>query len=282
VRRLESIYTAGLEGHPDGLGALRGLAYLASFHPHFVSASRFLPLALSLSFGVMACDPCSGIIGCANGHYLAASGQIVDAVTGSGIDGVRIDIIRTSGLTVAVDSVSTTTSNGGFWHAELSPSESGTILADVKVSPPGRTPYRLHGVKLDTHEHGGDANLNERWVPFLYFDFVGEFFYNGTADTRAEGAVVEFRRTSGVGLTGPGQVDGVYRAPANAAGRVHFFPTTGDSAVYAVEDGTLTGDIVIHVSATDSTVISGAGLWPGHTFRDRRDFPPVIRAPVGP
>ena len=229
-----------------------------------------------------ACDPCAGVVGCANGAYLSAAGQIVDAVTGRGIDGVRIDIIRTGGVEVAKDSVSTVTSDGGFWRAELSPASAGTMFADVRVSPPDRVPYRLHQVALETREHGGDANLNQRWVPFLYFDFVGEFFLNGTTDTRPEGIPVEFRRTAGVQLVGPGQINGVYRAPTNSAGRIHLYPTTGDSAVFALEDGTLTGDLVVYVTPTDSTVTGGVVIWPKHTFRDRRDYPPVIRVPVGP
>jgi hypothetical protein len=246
-----------------------------------VHALRSVSLAAGLALGFLACDPCAGVIGCSNGKYLAASGQIVDAVTGVGIDGVRIDIVRTGGVEVANDSVSTVTAGGGFWRAELSPAGPGTVLADIEVSPPNREAYRLHGVALDTRERRGDANLNERWVPFLYFDFVAEFFLNGTTDTRPEGVPVEFRRTGGIPLGGPGQVDGVYRAPTNGAGRIHLYPTTGDSAVYALEDGTLTGDLVVHVTPTDSTVIGGVVLWPKHTFRDRRDFPPVIRAPVG-
>jgi len=245
-------------------------------------ALRSIALAAGLVLGFAACDPCAGVIGCSNGKYLAASGQIVDAVSGAGVDGVRIDIVRTGGVELAADSVSATSTGGGFWRAELSPAASGTLVADVKVSPPGQAPYRLHDVHLETREHRGDANLNERWVPFLYFDYVAEFWLNGTTDTRPEGIPVEFRRTGGVSIRGPGQAAGVYRAPTNVAGRIHLYPTTGDSAVFATEDGILTGDLVVHVSATDSTVIRGVEIRPLHTFRDRRDYPPVIYAPVGP
>lgn len=243
--------------------------------------SSFL-LAGSLALGLAACDPCAGIIGCSNGRYLAAAGQVVDAATARGIDGVRIDVIRTAGAEVAVDSVSATTSGGGFWRVDFDPREPGTLIADVKVSTPGFVPYRLHGIEIQARKTAGDASLNERWIPFLYFDFVGEFFLNGTTDTRPQGIPVEFRRTGGVLLTGPGQVAGVYRAPTSAAGRVHLFPTTGDSAVFSTADDTLVGELVVHVSSRDSTVISGVKLWPSHTYLPRGNFPPVIRAPVGP
>ncbi len=239
-------------------------------------------LAGSLTSLLAACDPCAGIIGCTAGRYLAASGQIVDVNTGAGLDGVRIDVVRTGGIAVATDSVSATTSGGGFWRVELTPEAAGTLIADVMVSPPGLPAYRLHGVQLVTRKTAGDSNLNERWVPFLYFDYVGEFFLNGTTDTRPKGLPVEFRRTSGISLKGPGQVDGIYRAPTNIAGRIHLFPTTGDYAVFATEDGALTGTLIVHVTARDSTVISGVVLSPSNSYRERRDFPPVIRIPVGP
>lgn len=252
------------------------------FQFRFVIPLRALLLSGCVLLSLVACDPCSGVIGCSNGRYLAAAGQIVDPVTGVGIDGVRIDVIRTSGIETERDSVSAVTGNGGFWRAELSPVASGTVITDIEVSAPGYEPYRLKDVALETREHGGDANLNERWIPFLYFDFVAEFFLDGTADVRPEGALVEFRRTSGVPLTGPGQVAGVYRAPTNSAGRIHIYPTTGDSAVFATEDGNLIGDLVVHLSSTDSTVISGVVLWPSHTFRDPRTSAIIIRAAVGP
>lgn len=262
---------------------VRPAYYLDGFPLHCasVSAPRLSLLALLLCL-TSACDPCSGVIGCANGRYLSAAGQIVDPVTGDGLDGVRIDVVRTGGIEVDVDSIAVTTAGGGFWRAELSARAPGTVVADMRVSAPGWAPYRLKSVSLATHEHRGDANLNQRWIPFLYFDYVGEFYLSGTADTRPEGIMVEFRRTSGAVLTGPGQDRGTYRAPTNIAGRIHLYPTTGDSAVFALDDAPLTGDLIVHLSATDSTFWPGVQLTPKNTFRDRRDFPPVIRIAVGP
>jgi len=247
-----------------------------------VPAHRPVIFAACLLLGAAACDPCSGVIGCGNGRYLAAVGQIVDPVTGAGVDGVRIDIIRTGGIEVGADSTSVTTGGEGFWRVEFSPREPGVLSADVKVSAPGYAPYRLRDVQLPTRDHAGDASFNQRWVPYLYFDYVGEFFLNGTQDTRPVGVVVEFHRTSGPQLIGPGQTGGVYRAPTNVAGRIHLFPTTGDSAVFTAEDGPVVGDLTVHLSATDSTWWHGVQITPKHTYRDQRDFPPVIRIGVGP
>jgi len=243
---------------------------------------RFITLVTCLSLGLAACDPCSGIIGCANGRYLAAAGQMVDATSGVGLEGVRIDVIRTGGIEVAEDSVSTTTSRDGFWRADFVPTTEGALIADVQVSTPGYRPYRLHGVQIQTRKTAGDASLNERWVPTLYFDFIAEFYLKGSTDIRPQGIPVEFRRTAGAPLAGPGQVAGVYRARTNAAGQIHLFPTTGDSAVFAIADDTLVGNFVAHVTAGDSTVITGVRLWPSHTFHIRGSFPPVTRNPVGP
>jgi hypothetical protein len=248
-----------------------------------MSVRAVLLVLIALSAGMGGCDPCAGVIGCADGRYLAATGQIVDASTGVGIDGLRLDVVRTGGIQVVEDSVSAITSGGGFWRVELTADSVGTLVADIQLSAPDTKLYRLHGVRLDTKLHGGDANLNERWVTFLYFDYVGEFYIQGTADVRPQGATVEFRRTSGVPLVGQGVQGDVYQSPTNIAGRVHFFPTSGDSLVFAGDDGPVVGDLVVRLpGASDSTVTRGVQLTPQHTFRDRRDFPPVIRIGLSP
>ena len=76
----------------------------------------------------LACDPCSGIAQCgaAEGSpYLAIDGQIVDAASGDGVEGVRVTVVRRGGITVARDSVSTVTANGGHWRVQFSPATAG-------------------------------------------------------------------------------------------------------------------------------------------------------------
>ena len=230
-----------------------------------------------------ACDPCSGVIGCAEGDYLSAAGQIVDAASGKGIDGVRVDVVRTSGLAVARDSLSDVTHDGGFWRVEFATEQAGALDAKVVVAPPGMDSYRLHDVRLETRAHRGDANLNERWVPFLYFIDIGEFFVEGTADERLRGAAVEFRRTSGPVLSGPGVRDGVFRTVTDDIGRVYFFPRTGDNAVSVREESDVVGELTVRAAGSpNGTTLQGIRIAPKHVFADRRAFPPVIRLPIRP
>jgi hypothetical protein len=230
---------------------------------------------------VAACDPCSGILGCSNGRYLSASGQIVDEATGKGIDGVRVDVIRTGGIAVAHDSLTDVSHDGGFWRVELSPDSSGTLLADVEVTPPFAPPYRLREVHLETRSNRGDANLNQRWLTYLYFIDVGEFFVEGTQDQRLVGATVEFRPTGGAVLSGPGLRDGVYRMVTDEIGRVYFFQGRGDAAVTVSEDRDVIGDLTVRpAGSATATTFTGVHIAPKHLFLDNETFPPVFREPV--
>lgn len=231
---------------------------------------------------LVACDPCAGVAHCAPGSALVVAGQIVDAATGAGIDGVRIDVVRTGGIAVDRDSTATLTQGGGQWRVALVPASAGTLIADIQVSPPADVPYRLRGVALEARQSAGDLNLNERWVTRLTFDYLGEFFRTGTDDERIQGAQVEFRRTGGVLLYGPGAADSVYRDTTYFGGRVSLFPSAGPRAIYARESGTLRGDVTVRLpDGTGTTVLRGLELVPNHRYRDPRDGPPIIRAAVG-
>lgn len=225
--------------------------------------------AMAVSFAVFtACDPCSGIIGCSSGAYLAASGQVVDADTRQGVDGVRIDAMRVGGIGLAQDSLSTVTRDGGFWRLEFAPDAAGTVAMDFQVSPPGADSYRLNAVPLTTKAHGGDANLNERWVTVLYFYHFLELFTGGSADRRVEGANVTFTRTGGVELRGPGVSAGAYHDVTDFGGRMPMFPASGANAVYPVSDGPLIGDLTISAPGLGTTVIHGVTLTASHIYRD--------------
>jgi hypothetical protein len=252
-----------------------------------VAALRICSMAIAVLslVALAACDPCSGVVGCSDGRYLSAVGQFVDSRTGKGIDGVRVDVVRTGGIAVDRDSLSDVSHDGGFWRVEFSPGAPGTLLADVGVAPPDAPAYRLHGVHLETRPNRGDANLNERWVTFLYFIDVGEFFVEGTQDQRLVGAAVEFRPTGGAVLSGPGVRDGVYRAVTDAIGRVYFFQGTGTDAVTVREDLDVVGDLTVRPAGSSSgTTFSGVRIAPKHEFPDGRSFPPVLRLgiPVAP
>lgn len=227
-----------------------------------LAASVLLP-------GVLAsCDPCSGVLSCSPDTYLSATGQIVDAETRQGVDGVRIDAIRVAGIAVERDSLSTVTSDGGFWRIEFTPASSGSLDADFQVSPPGVASYRLHGVHLTTREHRGDANLNERWVTVLYFYHLLELFTGGAADQRVENAQVTFTRTGGVALLGPGVSSGSYHGTTDFGGRMPLFPWTGANAVFPVEDGQVIGTMTIIAPGMAPLVVPGLALEASHIYRD--------------
>jgi hypothetical protein len=246
-------------------------------------ATRLVQAVLvgTVAAAALGCDPCTGMAQC-GGPYLAAAGQIVDPDGGAGIDGVRVDVVRTGGIGVDVDSVSAVTTRGGFWHVALSPHETGTLVADVQVSAPGVPSYRMHEVQLTTRAHAGDSNGNERWAPYLYFNHFGEFYLRGTTDQRVVGASVEFRRTGGLTTYGPGLATNVYRATTDVAGHVSLFPRTGAQAVFARESGSLVGDLVVVLADGSTTTFRGVELSPVNRYGDPRDYPPIYRNVVGP
>jgi len=238
------------------------------------------PVALTAAcLMTTACDPCSGIIGCDRGDYLAASGQIVDAGTGHGVDGVRLAFVRSGGIELASDSATTITSGDGFWQIELSPMTAGEVLVDVHVSPPGEEPYLIRNLPLQTRLHGGDANLNQRWVTRLYFNYMGELYYDGTADTRVANAPVTFRQTGGVELYGPGIRDSVHVTATDPAGRVNLFPSEGPSGVFAKEESALIGDLIVTLPSGATSTPHGISLVPTHLYRSPTF---IARGPIEP
>jgi hypothetical protein len=245
------------------------------------SGAGLLALAGALALAALTgCDPCSGVLSCSPGQYLAVDGQMVETAHGFPLPGVRIDIVRTGGITLAADSVSATSDGQGVWHVDLSPQEWGSLFADIKVSPPGLPSYRLHDVELQTKVHRGDGNLNERWTPFLYFAAYGEFFLAGTGDQRVVGATVEFRRTGGVPWSGSGVHGDVWTAVTDELGHVQIFPSSGDNTVVVTEGALLIGDFTITAPTGGVMVLRNAVLGPSHDYRGRNSYPPILRLPV--
>lgn len=234
---------------------------------------------VALGLAIAACDPCAGVASCARGDYLAAAGQVVEAGTGDGVDGVRLDFIRSGGVEVSADSLSTVTRDGGFWDVEFSPSSAGELLVDVRVSPPGELPYVVHNIALQTRLHGGDANLNERWVTRLYFNYMGELYYDGTEDTRVAGVPVTFRQTGGVQIYGPGITDSVHVTATDFAGRVNLFPSERTNGVFAREESALIGNLTVTLPGGATRSLNGLSLVPTHLYRQ---LAIIARGPVSP
>jgi hypothetical protein len=230
---------------------------------------------------VAGCDPCSGVAHCAaSPPYLAASGQIVDKVTAAGVDGTRIDVVRTGGIAVGADSLSAVTSGGGFWRVEFDAADAGTLVVDVQVTPPDAPAYRVRGLSLITRPHGGDANLNATWVTRPYFNYAGELFLRGTTDDRIKNRPVEFRITGGVRTVGAGVRDSVFSATTDLGGRVQLFPEAEQGGLSPLGTDDLIGDLTVFLEAPlGPSVIRDVHLSPSYTF-----FEPgrIARYAVGP
>jgi hypothetical protein len=254
-----------------------------SIHGHtsrWPAAAGALAGAALLLF-LAACDPCAGVAACAAGDgYLAATGRIVDKASGAGVDGARIDVVRRSGIGVAQDSLSTVTAAGGFWRVEFDAQSSGTLLADIRVTPPGAAGYLVRDFPLTTRLHGGDANINESWVTTPYFNYAGELFLNGTADDRIQNQPVEFRLRSGVATRGSGVQDSVFRATTDVGGRVELFPKSADGGLLPLGSEDLVGDLTVFLAAPlGPSVIRGVHLTPTYVYFTTVG---ILRYAVGP
>jgi hypothetical protein len=228
------------------------------------------------------CDPCSGVLSCSPGGYLALDGRMVEPVHGLSLPNVRIDVVRTGGLELDRDSVSAITDADGMWHIELSPREAGTVLVDIQVTPPDSSGYRLRDVAFGTRDYRGDGQLNERWTTFLSIPAYGEFILSGQGDTRAQGATVTFRRTGGIPWSGPGVQSDSWTGTTDAAGHVPLFPHTGPKAVRFSEGGQLTGELTITAATGGVMTVKNLGLGTSNVYHDRSFLPPILRIAVPP
>ena len=237
--------------------------------------------AAGLALVLGACDPCAGVAHCGGGTpYLAATGRIVDRVSGAGVDGVRVDVVRTGGITVREDSLSATTANGGFWRVEFSTTERGALVADVAVTPAGVPAYRVRGLALHARPNGGDANLNETWVTRPYFNYAGELFLRGTVDQRIENRPVEFRLRGGVRTIGTGVRDSIFRATTDVGGRIELFPKSEEGGLLPLGAEELIGDLTVFLEAPlGADVIRGIRLSPSYVYFDAGR---IARYAVGP
>lgn len=241
---------------------------------------RLVAAAVCLAGSLLpaACEPCSGTAQCVNGTYLAADGQIVDAGSGRGVDGVRIDVTRRGGIAVDRDSVSTVTAKDGHWRVQFTPATGGNLDVDVNVTAPTGASYRVRNLRLSTTERGGEGNLLERWVADPYFAYAFELFVRGTTDDRVVGAAVDFRRTAGIDLLGPGVANGAFHATSDFAGRVSLF-SPGEDGVFTSAVGDVVGDLIVKRSPSDSTVVTGLHIRSTYIYRDS---PGIFRLGVGP
>lgn len=229
-----------------------------------------------LLVALTACDPCSGVISCSSPPFIAIDGQMVETTFGQGVDGVRIDVIRRSGVALESDSTSTVTASGGLWRVVLVPATAGDISADVVVTTNAGVTYRVGALTFRTLTRRGEANVLERWVVDPYFPDVAELFTEGTTDERVQGATVEFRRTGGLEFHGPLVANGVVTATTDAAGRIPLV-SRSNGGVFTSGLGTTVGDLVVRRTPSDSAVVRGLQIRSTFLYHE---FPGIVRLAI--
>lgn len=204
-------------------------------------SARTFAVGLSL-LGATACDPCSGVGSCGVDPRVAIEGTLVEQVSGQPSGGVRVDVIRTGGVELATDSLSTVTGTDGHWQIGVAARDVGDVTVDVNVHLATVATYRVRGVHVSASDRRGDGLVLPTWVVDPYFAFSAEFFYQSTQDTRVEGATVEFHRTGGIDYY-LGNGGEVFVGRTDAAGRLNLF----DVFAHATSLGDLIGDLVVHL-----------------------------------
>ena len=202
---------------------------------------RALAVGLSLA-GAAACDPCFGVSNCGADPRIAIEGTLVEHATGQAWSGVRIDVVRTGGVELANDSMSTRSGTDGHWQLNAAAREVGDVVVDINVSVQNVATYRVRGIHLSATDRSGAGLVLPTWVIDPYFAFAAELYYRATQDTRVEGATVEFHRTGGINYT-LGSGAQYFIGTTDVAGRIALF----DVFAHAASLGDLIGDLVVHL-----------------------------------
>jgi hypothetical protein len=230
---------------------------------------RLVPAASAFAL-LASCDPCAGTASCRVPTFFAINGQIVNAVDGRGVNGIRIDAIRVAGVASDRDSLTTTTSDNGFFRFDVGAAGQGGATFDIVVHTPRLDqPYRVP-VNVTARNQAGDADVLDRWVADPYFASFLELYWRGSSDERIS-VPFTFTRTSGAVLTSP-----TFSTTTDGAGRAQFFqfstfPRTFEPVV---------GDLSINLPAPFRPEVQrGVSVAPTHLYRPP---PGIIRRPAGP
>lgn len=180
-----------------------------------------------------ACDPCAGVADCNGPPRVSFSGRMIEHATGAPVAGVEVDYIRRAGQELFHDSVSVTTGEDGYFHLVLDAVHAGhKVIGDLRVRPPGRSPYIIAGVENAVTERMGEGRDLGRLAVDPFLLYVGELHNRFTGD-RLAGASVQFVPTGGVAVTAKSDHDGT-----DPYGRF-FFDLT------AKENGIIRADLVV-------------------------------------
>jgi hypothetical protein len=231
---------------------------------------RLVPVAVLSMVSLASCDPCTGTVSCRVPTHFAINGQIVGVFDGRGIDGIQIDAIHVSGVAANRESLSTRTSNGGFFRFDVGAPKAGNATFQLIVHTPRLDqPYRVP-VNVRTHDAAGDADVLDRWVAEPYFPNYLELFRRGTADDRIASTRITFTRTSGAQLSVP-----VFSTTTDVAGRAVLFQFLVFPRTYEP----VTGNLLIEFAPPLSPETQQITLMPTHLYRPP---PGIVRLAAGP
>ena len=234
-------------------------------------------MAAAVVVTLTSCDPCFGVASCEGiAPRIVLNGQIVEATEGTGVDLVRIDVIRVGGVALEQDSVSAVTSGGGHWRVEIPAVEAGEAVLDIRVQPEDlANPYTVRGLRAATVTRKGDAVVLDRWVANPYVALVGEVRFHGTDEPLSD-TPIDFHRTSGPALVGPAVDGNVVHVGTDRFGRTDLFLYNA----FVTDTGDVVGDLVVRLpDPYGPTTISGVRLSPTYLYRAT---PRVGRYGVGP
>ncbi len=225
-----------------------------------MTRARWLGSVLLLALA--ACDPCGGTASCRSGEArLSIDGQIVRVLDGRGIDGIHIDVIRVGGATTKVDSMSTVTRSGGFWHVETPTTSPGDVTVDVRVASPSLAhPYSVR-LQVPPVTRAGEAYIVDRWVTDLYYPYYVELFRRDLPSQVWRNVDATFTQTSGPPLRGVAE-GGVLRTSTDFYGRAQVFLYNA----FASDTGEVVGTLTVNLPAGPSKT-GPIHLKPTHFYR---------------
>jgi len=201
----------------------------------------------ALSFGAMtamaACDPCSGTASCTTRPQLALEGTIISHLTGSVQSGARVDVVRTGGVGLEADSVSTVTDGNGHWAVTIPAQSAGSVTVAIAVTRKESGSYRIDGQTFSTTERRGEGTIIPTWVDDPHFPYAAEVYFRGPGQPRASGIRLDFVRTTGISFYDiDGAINPDYGVITDAAGRGSLFDVN--------EHAFTVGDVVGNLIAT--------------------------------
>lgn len=166
------------------------------------------------------------------GQQLLYAGEVIHKGTLLRQPGVAVEFRRTGGIaTSPVVDTSITDANGRFRIAPAT-SDSGDVIGDLVLRPPGDAPVTYTGVRLSTFA-SDTVRFAGVWGVGEHVLYSVEIWSNTTRTRAGAGIPVTFRRTGGIAL-----LSDTITAVTGTDGRALLFPKT-------TQRGEVVGELVI-------------------------------------